>query len=178
MLMLACQVFTARYNETIMANLPGDALKMYVSNDEVGITALGGDAIVVQLEGNLDAILSSTDDISVNTVTTTAGATIGTDLEIDGALNHDGTTIGFFAGVPAVKTALVDAGALTGVAITDSSGGTPASTLVAVSGSGDDANVNNNFASLAEEVEANRVDMALVHAALNAALDALQTYGL
>jgi hypothetical protein len=46
--------------------------------------------------------------------------------------------------------------------LTDSSGGTAADTIVAISGSGDDADINNNFASLTEEVNA-----------LKAALDAV-----
>ncbi|MCP4206973.1 MAG: hypothetical protein GY767_08000 [Shimia sp.] len=39
---------------------------------------------------------------------------------------------------------------------TDNSGGTPAGQLVAVSGSGDDANINNNWATVAEQIEALR----------------------
>ncbi len=39
------------------------------------------------------------------------------------------------------------------VSITDSTGGTGNDTLVAVSGSGDDAEINNNFADLAAKIQ-------------------------
>jgi len=41
-------------------------------------------------------------------------------------------------------------------ALTDSTGGTANDTLVAISGSGDDTNINNNFADLAAKVNAIR----------------------
>lgn len=52
------------------------------------------------------------------------------------------------------RVALVDPIAVT--ALTDSTGGTANDTLVAISGTGDDADLNNNFADLAAKVNAIR----------------------
>ena len=49
-------------------------------------------------------------------------------------------------------------------AITDSSGGTAADTIVAISGSGDDTDINNNFASLARKVTALQTALGLTEA--------------
>ena len=57
----------------------------------------------------------------------------------------------------------------TGVAMTDSSGGTAGDTIAVISGTYTQSEVANAVASLAEEIEANRVDIAAVIAALNAA---------
>jgi hypothetical protein len=52
------------------------------------------------------------------------------------------------------RVALLDAEAVT--ALTDSTGGSANDTLVAISGSGDDTNINNNFADLVAKVNAIR----------------------
>ncbi len=62
-------------------------------------------------------------------------------IEIDGDLNHDGSKVGLYGKSPVVKASAVGK-------LTDSTGGTPSSTLGAVSGSGDDAQINDNFASI------------------------------
>ena len=65
-------------------------------------------------------------------------------LEVDGAFNHDGSTFGALGATPAAQQAVT--------ALTDSTGGTANDTLVAISGSGDDANINDNFADLAAKI--------------------------
>lgn len=49
--------------------------------------------------------------------------------------------------------------AVTAAALTDSSGGTASQTVAAISGSGADAGVNNNFASLTDEINKLRADV-------------------
>ncbi len=76
------------------------------------------------------------------------------DIELSGST---GTKLGtatsqklaFWNSTPVVQQA--DIGALT-----DSTGGSADGTLVAISGSGDDSNINNNFADLAAKVTAIR----------------------
>lgn len=74
------------------------------------------------------------------------GANIRTSaaLEIDGALNHDGTTVGLYSVAPVAQAA--DVGALT---LTT---GTPDNTLVDVSGTGDDTTINDNFADVGDQL--------------------------
>lgn len=73
--------------------------------------------------------------------TTLSGLTIGTDVQA------------WSASLDSLVTAMpaADIGALT-----DSTGGTANTTLVAVAGTGDDANINDNFADLAAQVNAVR----------------------
>ena len=59
------------------------------------------------------------------------------------------------------------ADAATASSLTDSSGGTAASTIVAISGSGDDTDINANFASLTTELNALITDVASLRAAQN-----------
>ena len=57
----------------------------------------------------------------------------------------------------------------TGAAMTDSSGGTASATLAAVTATYNETVIENTVASLAAEIEANRVDIAALMAALNTA---------
>lgn len=57
-------------------------------------------------------------------------------------------------------TTQADPAALTTDTLTDSSGGTPATTIVAISGSGADIDINNNFASFAAQVNKIRSDLS------------------
>lgn len=59
----------------------------------------------------------------------------------------------------------------TAQALTDSSGGTPTQTVKAVSGSGADADINDNFASLTDEIEKLRADNAALKTALEGTID-------
>lgn len=69
----------------------------------------------------------------------------GGELQISGDINHDGSNIGFFSASPVGQQ--TDIGALT-----DNSGGTADNTVAAVSGSGDDSTINNNFADLVDQI--------------------------
>ncbi len=75
-------------------------------------------------------------------------------IEIDGDINHDGTNVGFYAVAPVARPAAYTQtystttrthSNLTSSTLTDSTGGTANTTAVAISGTGDDANINNNF---------------------------------
>lgn len=108
-------------------------------------------------------------------------------IEIDGDLNHDGANIGFYGVAPVARpaaytqtyaTATRTHAALTSATLTDITGGTANTTLVAISGSGDDANINNNFADLAAQVNALRVDIENAKQVLNQVIDDDQLQGL
>lgn len=97
------------------------------------------------------------------------------------------TNIGFFNVTPAARpaaytqtyaTASRTHSNLTAATLTDSTGGTANTTLVAISGTGDDANVNNNFADLAAQVNALLTDITNVKQVLNSVIDDDQTLGL
>jgi len=78
------------------------------------------------------------------------------EVELDAALNHDGTTIGFFGTAPATQTTVADAGAL---ATTETADGTYDTT---------EQDMLNNLLT----------DVTALRTKLNALLDALQSYGL
>lgn len=107
-------------------------------------------------------------DIIGGAASTTAGTGDGGDIDINGgagapsgnrgAVNIAGIGTGllsFFAATAAVQVTDI-------VALTDSTGGTANNTLVAISGSGADAAINDNFADLAAKVNALR-DFARTH---------------
>ena len=71
-------------------------------------------------------------------------------------------------------TTIADAAAATAEALTDSSGGSASQTIAAVSGSGADTTINNNFASLTDEIEKLRADNAELRTQLNALLAELR----
>ena len=72
---------------------------------------------------------------------------------------------------------VVDPEAVTMETITDSSGGTPANTIVAISGSGADSDVNNNFASIADELTKAKADITELRTTIVELLAALRKTG-
>lgn len=94
----------------------------------------------VQFAGTAEQISRSAGELLLT------GANVRTSaaLEIDGALNHDGTTVGFYGAAPVVQA--TDVGALT---LTT---GTPDNTLTDVIGTGDDATINGNFADVGDQI--------------------------
>lgn len=106
---------------------------------------------------------------------------------MDGALDHNGSTLGFYSNAPVARpaaytqtyaTATRTHANLTSATLTDSTGGTANTTVVAIAGTGDDANLNNNFADLIAQCNALRVDLANAKQVLNQVLDDLQLIGL
>jgi len=77
--------------------------------------------------------------ISATDVVTTSG-----ELDIGGDLNHDGTNVGFYATTPVAQASA--SAALTGTP------GTADGAMATISGSGDDANINNNFQEVQDKV--------------------------
>ena len=116
------------------------------------------------------------------------------EVEIDGALNHDGTTIGFYGVAPTARpaaytqtysTATRVHANLTSAALTDSTGGTTDGTLAAitaVNGSGattaQEADINNNFKELNDQIDLLRADLLNVKQVLNQVIDDDQLQGL
>ena len=78
----------------------------------------------------------------------------------------------------AQAAAQADTGAQTQDTMTDSSGGSADTTIAAVSGSGADATINNNFADIAAQLAKVKTDVAALRTTLNAALAKLRTHGL
>lgn len=116
---------------------------------------------------------------------------IFTDLEIDGALNHDGSTAGFFATAPvsqpseftltysteskthANPTVSTLVNSTTGAAVTTLLRCDTGTTIPV-----NKNNVNDNFATLVKEINACRVDIANVKQVLNAAINDDKDLGL
>lgn len=69
--------------------------------------------------------------------------------QLDGTLTHTGSDLGLYGATPTTQAA-------DPVALTDSSGGTADNTVQAVSGSRDDATINDNFADLTAKYNAIR----------------------
>jgi hypothetical protein len=110
--------------------------------------------------------------------------------------NTNGTTkilecneskVGFFGVAVAAQAAAITQtystadrthAALTSATLTDSSGGTPGTTIAAIGASYTQAEVANAVASLAAQVNALRVDLEDTKQLLNAVIDDLQAYGL
>lgn len=67
------------------------------------------------------------------------------EMEINGALNHDGTTAGLFGANPTTQAAAK-------TNLTDSTGGTVDGTLADVGGAFDQTTLNNNFADIADRL--------------------------
>ena len=68
------------------------------------------------------------------------------------------------------STTVTDPAATTTTTLSGASG-TPSTTIVAVTGTGDDANINDNFASIRVQINASKVDLASMHLQLSAAID-------
>ena len=148
-------------------------------------------------------------DTGVNgTLTVSIGQAVGTtsnvtfnNLEVDGALDHDGSTVGFFGTAPATipaaytqtyATASRTHSALTSSTLTDSTGWTANTTVAALAAVGIDVvnsasqpdvntrlgTMNDNFAALVAQVNALRVDLENTKQVLNQVLDDQQTFGL
>lgn len=112
------------------------------------------------------------------------------EMEIDGALNHDGTTVGFYGVTPVTRpsaytqtysTTSKTMANITAVTLTDSTTGTAVDNVQKVSDNGETTNnteINDALASLIEEINALRVDVANVKNNVNSITDDLQSQGL
>lgn len=134
-------------------------------------------------DGQLDIGVNATSEL----IATASKIRIANELEIDGALNHDGTTVGFYNVTPVTRpaaytqtyaTATRTHSNLTSATLTDSTGGTANTTCVAISGTGDDANINNNMADMIAQINALRVDLENAKQVLNQVIDDHQANGL
>lgn len=101
-----------------------------VAADQLGITAGGTLRLTVASTGIVasQTIFAGTDntyDIGSAGALRFRDMYLARDLEIDGALNHDGTTVGFFGTAPVTRPSLSGA-------IVDNVGGTPSDTWAAI----------------------------------------------
>jgi hypothetical protein len=120
------------------------------------------------------------------TLGVTGKITGGDELELDGALNHDGTTVGFYGVPPATRptaytqtfaTATKTHSNPTGTALTAASG-TADGTVADVGASFNQTTLNNNFKDVATAINAVIVDLDNLKQVVNQILDDLQTQGL
>lgn len=196
------QVERLRIGRAPAAGSPGEA----VWNDS-------GADYDIRIEGDTDANLfftdASTDRVGVGNNAPSykfhvTGKMYTTDeIEIDGALNHDGTTVGFYGVAPTTRptaytqtyaTATRTHAALTSATLTDNSGGTANTTVQALPDPADtpaDADtlrddlvtnlipaLRNNIADIVAQINALRVDLENAKQVLNQTIDDHQLNGL
>jgi hypothetical protein len=120
------------------------------------------------------------------TISSTGVVTMLGEAEIDGALNHDGSTAGFYGTAPVVQrsaytqtysTATRTHVINTAVAIIDGTGGTANDTLQSISSSYSQNEVRNNFADLAANMNAMLNDLIEVKKLVNSLIDDQQALG-
>ncbi len=164
-------------NTTIYFQGPAGPTPIKVTDNSDGtyslqVSTIGGDETVQ------DLVVTGTMDVAG--VATLSGATtvddalhVTGDTELDGALNHDGTTVGLFGVAPTTRT--------TGIAqLTDNTGGTANSTLGAIP---DPADTPITADALRDDLVANtlppiRDDLADLAAKLNVVMTALKSLGI
>ena len=108
-----------------------------------GVIRLGNNEIV---RGRNAANSANKNMIFLGTDDTVHLGESGVPTEIKGDLDHDGSKVGFYAAVPASQASAE--AALTGTP------GTADGAMATISGSGDDANINNNFQEVQDKVNA------------------------
>ena len=112
--------------------------------------------------------------MTVSTTNPTFGTVTCDDIAVSG---DPGTTF-----TQTYSTATATHSDLTSSTLTDSSAGTPATTITALSDgstyANDVASLRNNLASLATEINALRVDLVNAKGVINSLVDALQAKGI
>jgi len=137
--------------------LNNNTIVAYVStNGGFVFNETGADADC-RIEGDTDANLfytdASTDRIGIGTATpdtklhVSGGIHTTGDIEIDGVLNHDGSTVGLYGVSPVSQASSIGQ-------LTDSTTGTPSNTLIDVGLVFTQANINDNFASVLAKINA------------------------
>ena len=110
-------------------------------------------------------------------------------MEIGGTavIQCESAALGFFNTIPVAQaaayiqtfsTATRTHNDFTSATLTDNTGGAANTTVVAIAGTGDDTNINNNFADLIAQVNASRTDLGNAKQLINALIDDEQGYGL
>lgn len=157
----------------IRTNTPSAALEFGAATASEGGILFGGDTNLYRS--------------AADTLKTDDAVVAGSSLEVDGDLDHDGSNVGFFGVAPVARpsaltqtfsTADRTHAGRTAESLTDNSGGTADNTVAAVSGSGDDSTINDNFADLVDEINKLRDDQRDTAEFVNAIADDLQSLGL
>lgn len=132
----------------------GDEGSLMGSGANFALRADTGRALVIATNGANERVrILSGGQVLINKTTQTNGGQLEVsgkvygsgEFEIDGDLNHDGTNVGLFGANPVGQAAAK-------ANLTDSTGGAVDGTLVDVGAIFDQANINNNFADLADRV--------------------------
>jgi hypothetical protein len=115
----------------------------------IGFETGGGPKWDIPTAGHFLAAVDNTHDIGASGATRPRSIYAGTSVDVASAHVFTGTTVGLFSATPVAQQADI-------VALTDSSGGAANDTVVAISGSGADSDINDNFADLTAKVNAMR----------------------
>lgn len=130
--------------------------KNYLSGDLYFGQTDGAEKIESSADNLLDLYAGTTLNFRIgSTVEASLTATVFNitgELDLDGALNHDGTTVGFFSATPVTQRTNI------GV-LTDSTGGSVDGTLADVTAAHDQTILNNNFADIADRI--NKIEQVL-----------------
>jgi len=125
--------------------------------------------------------------IGVDTNAPTQKLDVNGGLRVRGLLDHDGTTVGFYGKAPAARPAAYTQtysavtrthGNLTSVTLSDLTGGTATGSLIGVSGTGDDATINDNLMDILTQINALNADLLVAKRVINQVIDDFQLNGL
>lgn len=140
--------------------------------------------------GSVRTVFGSTTDNGSNTVQVNGTFYASGEVEIDGALNHDGSTVGFYGVTPTARPAAYNqagystttrtVNALTSSTLTDNTGGTANTTLAALVGTyvTDVTTIRDNFADLAAAFNALYADVVNIKQVQAQNIDDHQSNGL
>lgn len=100
----------------------GTAVSMQITGGTINGAVIGGTTPAAISGTTLSSSgLATLNSLAVSTTSTfTGAATFSSDVEIDGALNHDGTTVGFYGVTPTVRQSAITSLTLTGTYSSDS----------------------------------------------------------
>lgn len=153
--------YTARIAATGDGSFAGGRADAYVGNATILASGAGSFAWGGAYAATISATATGAVQFGVGTNSTAQSVQVGNaavrllstgEINFNGPLNHDGTTAGFFGKTPATQRPDCFYLSVPFTATTDAA-------LTQISGTGDDADINNNFAELAAKV--NRIRDAL-----------------
>jgi hypothetical protein len=181
------------FNDYINSILGGDTIDYHTLTNHNFYVGSGGGSLELTINANNMTFNAGASDpvldwsVSGELALTTGKFRTAGEIEIDGALNHDGTTVGFYTVAPTTRptaytqtyaTATRTHSALTSSTLTDSTTGTANTTVQDVTAAHDQTILNNNFADLTAQVNALRADLENAKQVLNQVIDDHQLNGL
>lgn len=150
----------AFFNSTPIVQ-PANTVEIVAGLVSLGLRAAGGNPSLALGTGAIGCGTITLTDAANIVANTTTGTKIGTAV---------GQKFSFWNATPIVQPASANqaaVGTLATTGLTDSTGGTADGTLSAVSGSGDDTNINNNFKELREKLANTVTDLTTLKTLVN-----------